>query len=130
EEPCAKLKLLQEVPQRIDSPPEYAGDDDRFDARCEQVDLFLRCNYGEAERIRGRAAEDRGVVVHHHAQTGRAAQAAARKAEAADALRRFIGEPEADERSERKREKDTVVRGRAGRTENLAPAFNHPVPAF
>src|SRR5207249_2062766 len=130
EDSGAAPQLFQSRPERGNAPARFAGDDDRFHASRAQIDVFFGSDLGESQGVGRGAAEDGRAVVNHHAQTRRAAQTAARDAEAADALRGFKREPESDERPERKGEENAVARRRARRAKDLRPAFDHPVPAF
>src|SRR5207249_11272977 len=111
-------------------PALLTGDDEGPDANGAQVHFLFGSDFGEPERVSGCATENRRAVIHHHSQTRGAAQPAAREAEAADALRRFIGEPEADEGTERKGKEHAVGGRGAGSAQNLSPTRDHPTPTF
>ena len=130
EDPGAAPELFQPRPECEDAAARFAGDYDRFDASVAQINLLFGGNLCESERVGGRAAENGRTIVDQDAQPRRAAQAAAGNAEAADLLRRFIREPEPDERAERKREEDAITRSHVGRAENSGPTLDHPAPAF
>src|SRR5205085_6480189 len=85
-------------------------------------------NFGEMERVRWRAADNRDAMIHDGAEPRRARHPAEGQDERSVLRGRFLSGPEADERSERECEAEAIGRGRADHLEYLPPAIEHRLP--
>src|SRR4051812_26023593 len=95
-----------------------------------QVNSNTQCHFAEVDRVGWSTAERGAAVIQNGPEPSFGGSSAAWNAEAAHALARLKGRPEAQEWAEGKREVNAVAGDYIGRLKHAHPVVDHPAPGF